>query len=162
MPLIINLRQLEHKDLSLEGELSPADLEMEKVDELIHVSNPLRYKLEAQRIGLDLLVQGSIALTLECECARCLKPFQRDISFPDWSCHLPLEGEEKAEVVNDTVDLTPYIREDILLAFPQHPLCEEGCGGLKNPAAIGAKRSNGVKQTGETSSAWAELNKLKL
>lgn len=162
MPLIINLRQLEHKDLSLEGEMAPADLEMEQVDELIHVSNPLRYKLEVQRIGLDLLVQGSIALTLECECARCLNPFQHELSFPDWSCHLPLEGEEKAEVINDSVDLTPYIREDILLAFPQHPLCEEECGGLKNPSAIGAKSSNGIKQTSETLSAWAELNKLKL
>jgi uncharacterized protein len=161
MPLIINLRHLEHKDLSLKGELPSADLELDKADELIHAPHPLQYELEAQRIDHNLLVHGSLQITLECECARCLKPFQHELNFPAWAVHLPLEGEEKVEVVSDTVDLTPYIREDILLAFPQHPLCESECGGLKNQPSTGVN-SNGADQTEETSSAWAELNKLKL
>jgi len=37
---------------------------------------------------------------------------------------LPLEGEEKTPVDNDCVDLTPFAREDMLLEFPQHPVCE--------------------------------------
>ena len=47
-----------------------------------------------------------------------------------WIADLPLVGEEKVAVDNDCVDLTPYLREDILLAFPQHPLCEPDCRGL--------------------------------
>ena len=30
----------------------------------------------------------------------------------------------------DIIDLTEYIREDILLSFPQHYLCSEQCEGL--------------------------------
>lgn len=162
MSLLINLRHLEHKDLSLTGELSPADLEVDGIDELIHAPHPLTYNLEAQRLDKNLLVHGSLHLTLECECARCLKPFSRELDFPHWAAHLELEGEEKAEIVSDCVDLTPYIREDILLALPQRPLCKANCGGLKTQPPTRAKSSIRADQIDEASSAWAELDKLKL
>lgn len=162
MPLTINLRHLENKDLALQGELPSTELDLEKVDELIRAPHPLHYELEAQLLDGNLLVHGNMNLTLECECARCLKPFQRELNFENWAVNLALEGEEKVQVTGDCVDLTPYIREDILLAFPQHPLCETECGGLKNQLQTGAKGSKSTDPTEETSSAWAELNKLKL
>ena len=51
---------------------------------------------------------------------------------------MPLEGEEKANVINDLVDLTPYLREDIVLAFPQHPLCRPNAAGCKHPKQKGS------------------------
>ena len=54
-----------------------------------------------------------------------------DLNWSIGPVTLPLEGEEEVPVINDCVDLTPYMREDILLAFPQHPLCEPDCGGLQ-------------------------------
>jgi uncharacterized protein len=162
MPLIVNLRHLEHKNIELKGELPASELDLEKVDELIRAPHPLQYELEVQRLDGDLLVQGNMSLTLECECARCLKPFQRELNFENWAVHLPLIGEDKVEAVGDSVDLTPHIREDILLAFPQHPLCESECGGLKSQPETGAKGSNSIDQTEGISSVWAELNKLKL
>jgi len=162
MPLLVNLRHLEHKNIELKGELPPEELDIDEVDELIQAPHPVQYDLEAQRLENDLLVHGELHLTLECECARCLKPFQHQLDFDAWALHLPLSGEDKVEATSDTVDLTPYIREDILLAFPQHPLCESECGGLKNQPATGVKGSSGADQIDETSSAWAELNKLKL
>ena len=162
MPLTINLRHLEHSDLALKGELPAADLELDEVDELIHAPNPLHYELDVQRLEENLLVQGTLSLTAEFECARCLKPFSRKLEFDDWAVHLPLTGDDRVEIVGDCVDLTPHIREDILLAFPQHPLCERECAGLKTQPLTRAKSSSGAKQAEETSSAWAELNKLKL
>lgn len=162
MSLLINLRHLEHKELELKGELSAADLELDELDELIHAPNDLHYDLEAQQLDSNLLVHGKLKITLECECARCLKPFEHELNIDPWAVHLPLSGEDKITMSGDTVDLTPYIREDILLAFPQHPLCESECGGLKSQPSIGANGSSGTKQTDETSSAWSELNKLKL
>jgi uncharacterized metal-binding protein YceD (DUF177 family) len=55
------------------------------------------------------------------------------------------------------VDLTPFVREDILLGFPQHPLCKPDCGGLKKNQA----QKTGGRDKSE-SAAWAELDKLKL
>src|SRR5690606_24496786 len=124
MPLLVNLRHLEHKNIELKGELSPEELELDQTDELIHFTKPVKYELEAQRMERNLLVHGKVQAVLDCECARCLKPFEMNLNFNDWAVHLPLTGEDKVRIESDSVDLTPYIREDILLAFPQHPLCE--------------------------------------
>lgn len=161
MSLLINLRHLERKNVRLEGELPPGDLDLAGVDELIQANEPLQYDLEAQKLGHSVLVQGKLALNLACECARCLKPFTYRLVFDDWACHLALEGEEKAMVTNDCVDLTPYIREDILLGFPQHPLCKVECSGLPKKTTVKTKKTGGAGQTREVSPAWAELNKLK-
>jgi uncharacterized metal-binding protein YceD (DUF177 family) len=59
------------------------------------------------------------------------------------------------------VDLTPYVREDILLEFPQHPLCDAECRGLPNTVGK-AKKPLKTSQTEAGSPAWSELNKLKL
>ena len=162
MPLLFNIRHLEDKTLALRGELPAAQLELEGVDELIQVNSPVKYDLEVQQYEQSILAQGRLDLTLKCECARCLKPFHQRLQLPDWTCLLPLEGEEKVAIHNDFVDLTPYLREDILLAFPQHPLCNPECSGLLNASPSSDQDPSGARQTNETSSAWAELNKLKL
>mgnify|MGYP001279693745 CR=1 FL=1 len=112
----------------------------------------------AGNIDESLLVQGRFSLPLDCECVRCLKPFSHVISFEPWACHIPLEGEDKATVENDCVDLTPYLREDIFLAFPRHPLCEPECGGLARPPGEAGHSAGSTTE----SAVWAELNKLKL
>ena len=161
MPLLLNLHQLEAKNLHLAGELPVQELELEQVDDLIHPRQPLCYDLEAQKLTDGILVQGHLKLSLDCECVRCLKPFEILLELERWACHLPLQGEEKVLVVNDSVDLTPWVREDILLAYPQHPLCKPECGGLvKKPA--GQLKTPGGRKSKEVSSPWAELNKLKL
>ena len=162
MPLLINMRHLQQKNLSLRGELPAQELELGAVDELIHFLAPLRYDLEVQKMEQSLLVQGQWRLDLVCECARCLKEFPYAVGDDIWACHIPLEGEEKAGIINDCVDLTPYLREDILLAFPQHPLCEKDCQGLPTAGVSRRNRTSADSQTQQTSSAWAELNKLKL
>lgn len=161
MSLLINLRRLEKDNVETIGEVPASQLDVENVDELVKVKEPVHFELEAQKIEDGILVMGDISVRLDCECARCLKPFKQRLEIKDWACHIPLEGEEKAEVTNDCVDLTPYLREDILLGFPQHPLCKPECAGLPKKAAGKTKKTGGKSQTKEVSSAWAELNKLK-
>src|SRR5262249_52092796 len=162
MALLFNLRHLEDKNLRLEGELTVEELEVGSLDELVHVRRPLRYHLEVQKLEQAVLVQGTLTLALELECARCLKPFAQTLRLDGWACHLPLAGEDKAQVTNDCVDLTPYIREDILLAFPQHPLCKPDCGGLANSQQKPEEQPGTAGMPGSASSAWAALDKLKL
>jgi uncharacterized protein len=160
MPLLFNLRHLARKDLLLKGELSAAEMGLEALDELIRAPRPLEYDLEVEKLEESVLVRGRLSLVLACECARCLKPYDHPVILENWTCHLPLKGEDMAEVVNDCVDLTPYIREDILLAFPLHPLCGSDCGGLSYAPKNGKTGSAGESMP--VSSAWAGLNKLKL
>ena len=162
MPLLINIRHLEHKAVTLRGQLPGADLDLNCIDEMIRVASPLEHDLLVQRHERSILVQGSLRLILACECVRCLKAFEHRLELDEWSCLLPLEGEDKVLVCNDCVDLTPRVREDIVLAFPQHPLCEPDCRGLSSGPLAGARPSSGAEATREQPSAWAELNKLKL
>jgi uncharacterized protein len=162
MPLIINLRQVEAHNISLKGRLSVEELDIDPHDEVIRVSHPLEHDLEVQKLDDSLLVQGRLHLILDCQCVRCLKPFQYRLELDNWACHLPLEGEDCVAVVNDCVDLTPYLREDILLEFPRHPLCNPECRGLPNTSIGKPRNTNGTGKPEVGSSAWAELNKLKL
>ncbi len=158
MPLQVNIRHVKEKEVRLRGQLPVAELDLENDDELVRARLPLRYDLTAEILGEAILVQGRLELTLDCECARCLKPFEHRMELGHWTAHLALEGPEKAALKDDLADLTPYLREDILLELPQHPLCEADCAGLPNRA-----KQNKTKSASPTegSSAWAELNKLK-
>ena len=163
MSLIVNLRHLENRNLVLRGELPLAELEFDLRDDLIRATQPLHYDLEIELLDDSLLVQGLLRLKLECRCVRCLKDFEFNLELDPWTLHLPLkplEDEEAVSIKNDCVDLTPLVREDILLGFPQHPLCEPDCDGLKK-ASVGKARKTVGKDESKPS-AWAELNKLKL
>jgi uncharacterized protein len=157
MPLLVNLRHLEAHPQSLKGELTLAELDLDVRDEMLRPTRPLQYALEVQKLDDGLLVQGALSLGLDCQCVRCLKPFRSKLELTDWTRHLPLQGEEAAVVSNDCVDLTPYIREDILLEFPQRPLCQPDCGGLPS-GSVGQGKIAGPQAD---VSAWDELNKLK-
>ena len=157
MPLTFNIRHLETEDLPFAGELPVVELELEWPDDLVQFTGPLAYDLTAESLDDALLVRGDLTLPLELTCVRCLKKFSSPLLLEDWACHLPLTGEDAVSVSNDLVNLTPYVREDILLTLPQHPLCETECGGLKLPA-----RKEPSVAFEEVPSAWDELDKLKL
>lgn len=160
MRALVNIRHLEAHSVELEGELPLEELDADPMDELIHLEKPLQYALEVQLVEGAILARGALELELSCECSRCLKPYTHKLQLDDWAVHLPLVGDDQVPVNNDQVDLTPYIREDIVLAFPQQPLCEQECKGLSRPPE--AIEEHGRRESDETSSAWAELNKLKL
>ena len=158
MSLKINLRQLEEHAIHLTGELPVAELDLAVDDELIRTEKPLRYDLSAERLHDAVLVRGSLVLPLDCECGRCLKKFKTELKLSGWAAHLPLEGEEKVSIEGDCADLTPFVREDILLNFPQHPLCRPDCAGLKKKNT--AARAEAAEKS--ASVVWAELDKLKI
>jgi DUF177 domain-containing protein len=156
--LQVNLRQLELQNVRLREELPAEVLDLFTGDEMIEAHRPLSLDLEVEKLENSLLVQGRLELVLDCECVRCLKPFTHQVKLAPWCCHIPLTGEGKATVENDCVDLTPYVREDIFLAFPQHPLCDPECGGLGGPVL----RAEQARTPESGSSVWAALDQLKL
>ena len=160
MPLTFNIRHLDREDLHLKGQLPVAELDLGGDDEVVHVGKPLEYDLHVQEIEDAILVTGKLRLDLNCECVRCLKPIPYRIELKDWALHLELKGEEKVPIVNDSIDLTELVREDILLSFPQHPLCRPDCGGLP-PKSSKRQKISGQTPKEEVSSPWVELEKLK-
>lgn len=162
MSISFNLRHLEKRCIRLTGEAAFSDLDLDSRDELIRFCGPVTYELEVQKVERGVLVQGALSVEVECDCARCLKTFAQPIALQPWTVYLPLAGDDAVRVDNDCVDLTPYLREDILLALPQHPLCAQDCQGLlreygrvlKSPTAEGMGESR--------VSPWGDLDKLDL
>ena len=161
MPLLVNLHHLGRQEVVLQGELPVAELDIETFDELIRLEQPLRYELEVEKLDQQLLVRGELGLVLQCQCVRCLKPVMHVVRLADWVCYVPLTGEDGAAVEGDCVDLTPQVREDILLAFPQHPLCAPECPGLR-PADRGTANTRSAAAGTERPSVWSKLDKLRL
>ena len=153
MPLLVNLRHLEDDSVRFKGELPVEELDLDVRDEMIRADRPLEHDFEVQLVDRSLLLQGTLRLLLNCDCVRCLKSFTHEVRLENWTRYLPLDGEEKLPVVNDVADLTPYVREDILLGFPQHPLCEADCSGLPQIDTGRATKASDPGQTVEESSA---------
>jgi uncharacterized protein len=163
MPPIVNLRHFAEGNVELEGDLSPTELELADIqDELVALKEPIHYDLEVEKNENHLHVSGRLNVLLDVTCKRCLKEFKQPLAMDPYHAYVPLEGEDAAPVQNDLVDLSPVIREDVLLAFPQHPLCNENCTGLANVS--GSKTASPEKSPpgNKTASAWSELDKLKL
>lgn len=94
------------------------------------------------RSGMDLFFEGSIAGEVSGNCARCLEgyPFtvNRNFSFvlkparPNEGVERELSEEDLAlsYYSGDEIDLSPLVREELLLALPTRPLCRDDCSGL--------------------------------
>jgi uncharacterized protein len=155
------MNDLAKKEILFKGVLPVKELEIDGLDKVIHANHDLNYDFTVQKIEKKLLLNGSLSIDLNCECVRCLKEFVYSIVLDNWSLTLELEGEERVQIINDVVDLTPFIREDILLNFPLHPVCEPGCTGLTELLANSKGNSESVNPE-PFNPVWAELDKLKL
>jgi uncharacterized protein len=162
MHVAVNLRHLEEGTIQLAGEISPEEVELAELkDALVQVKEPLHYDIEVEKQNENLYVHGRLWQTLDCRCKRCLKEFKRDVELNPYHGYIPLEGEDAAPVANDMVDLTPYFREDMLLAYPQHPLCSEDCKGIATASGSIPTSSETPSSKKDGKSAWSELDKLK-
>ena len=159
MSLKVNLRLLEKESIQLDGDILGSELAPDFLDELMRLSHPVEYELTVERQSDSLLVTGSLRSHVDCECSRCLKSFVLPVRVDEFSFLAPLEGEEALLVDGDFADLTPVVREDILLALPTNPLCGPDCRGLKPK---GQPRELQVREQAEPDTAWSALDNLKL
>lgn len=93
------------------------------------------------RSGPELFFQGRIGAKVEGHCSRCLKiysfPLTKEFDFvlaPDTRSAKTRELNQDELGLSfyseDEIQLTPFIREQVLLALPTRPLCDEDCRGL--------------------------------
>ncbi len=124
---------------------------------------PVLFHLESTNTGI--VVRGTVSAEYHDTCRRCLKDvsdraavdiseiYQREITDPD--AYL-LEGEQ--------LNLAPLVREHLLLALPDAPLCRADCPGLC--PVCGADKSNPAEADCGCSVAaadprWAALEALR-
>lgn len=159
MPVLLNLQELTQAPLTLEGLLPTAELDWGGPDDLVTPGGPLHYRFTVRREGEVLLLRGALTVELDCLCARCLKPFRYRLTLDPWTEELELSGPEAIPQVGDIADLTLSLRENMVFALPQRPLCAPDCGGL-SVVARPTQELPGAGRTAERT-VWSELDKLK-
>ena len=144
----INTAQIGPEGLHIDGEEDSAILELESIHGIpVFRCSPIHYDLNATMVGQDLLVTGSAFVK---------------VGDPKICVHIEKVPEEE-------VDMTPEIREDILLAMPSRFKCSENCKGLCSGCGVNLNtekcRCSAKKKKQKQplpNDTWSALDDLKL
>ena len=106
------------------------------------VKAPLQVSLSYYRAGGEVFISGRFDAATTAACSRCAEEFEfashrsfRYVLAPQVMSDkndfaLRAEDLEFSFYRGDEVDLTPLLREQVLLALAERPLCREDCRGL--------------------------------
>ena len=120
-------------------DLNPADVGQKRGE--FRFPPFLNVNLTYYRSGQDLFFHGHLDRVIEACCSRCLRFYsfslEKDFDFvltpePPTAKSRELYRDEMglSFYSSEDINLSPFIREQVLLALPMRPLCDEGCRGL--------------------------------
>ena len=117
------------------------------------VENPIEVEVSYYRAGMDVFIDGHINATVGAACARCAEDFgvSSDRSFryvmsPKAAGfgNAPGAGPDDADLTvyeGDEIDLSPLVREQLMLSLPTRPLCRDDCRGLCSHCGVNLNRA---------------------
>ena len=109
----------EEAPADLKGELAPGILALH--DEGARADQPIQAELRVEKDEENFWVTGWLRTTLSLRCGRCGE-------WLPWPVRAEVEHLFEAPHPN-SIDLTPFIREDILLELPLNAACRLGADG---------------------------------
>lgn len=158
-PFLVNVADLSRADAgprSLRLEMSVEwGLELSR----LRPQPPLRAELVLSPTSGGVVVTGTVTAEAEHTCHRCLEetiePLQVQIAQ---LVTRPRDDEDDADyqLIGDELDLEPVLRDEVLLAMPLQPTCEDGCRQLVGEPETGLNTST----PGDDSSPFAVLRDL--
>jgi uncharacterized protein len=128
----------------------------------VKVESPVHCDFFAHIASKELIVKGTFSVRMSFQCGRCAEFFSTTLEDSDF-----LRAYEISEGV-ESVDLTPDVREDILVDLPAYPLCSAGCRGLCPQCGTNLNRgtcrcaSSGGEGPSDAGGEWGKLDGLKL
>jgi len=129
----------------------------------------------ATRSGDELRLTGSVASTIQLDCARCLAPVRVNVDESFDLFYIPsvnrLQPDEERELAkddllvafyrDDCLDLDDVVREQIELAIPMARVCSEQCRGLCSNCGANLNESKCSCTAKEPDPRWAALEDLR-
>jgi uncharacterized protein len=101
---------------------------------------PANVHLNYYRSGQEIFLQGEVSTAVVGQCARCLEEFRflheprfSFIMVPHqgrWASEDLAEGGDLNWYEGEEIDVSPLLRERLMLALPTLPLCRDDCLGL--------------------------------
>jgi uncharacterized protein len=160
--------------------------EIVKVDNAgYRASAPARVEGRLEKIERRVLFHGSTVAELSVPCGRCLAPTAVKVPVEFDLTYVPADDTGPEEDAGDdrggghqggsfepraadeetysskTIDLDPAVREQVLLALPGYPVCQEACKGLCSVCGANLNERDCGCDRHVPDPRWAGLEKLK-
>jgi len=110
------------------------------VEDVIEVPRGAEVDLDVllESVVEGVLVSGTASAPTTGSCSRCLDPLSGQVevdltelfAYPHSATDETTDEDEVSRLVDDRIDLEPVVRDAVVLALPQVPLCTPDCAGL--------------------------------
>lgn len=146
-PLVLDTRELGRRAGSMKAYeftvAAPADLGLPWIT--VPAGSDIDFDLRLESVSEGVLVTGTAIVSVAGECGRCLEPlaydtevdFQKLYKYPATDARgrkvSDDEDDEDEDILtldDDLLDLEPVVRDEVVSALPQKPLCQPDCRGL--------------------------------
>jgi DUF177 domain-containing protein len=111
----------------------------------------------------DVVVTGRLSTSWRDQCSRCLRPLSGvlEVSVDERWAEPGSEDDGAFPIVNGQIDLVPMVREEVLLAMPDAPLCRPDCPGLCPVCGADLAQGPCGCDTSVRDERWAVLDQLR-
>ena len=142
---------------------APADLGIDVLG--VREGSDIALELRLEAVMEGVLATGTVSARLAGECVRCLEQIDEELVVNIQELYLYDDGgaelaEDESQLEGDLLNLEPVLRDAIVLALPQNPLCGPECPGLCSEC--GARLADDPDHThGDViDPRWAALNQF--
>lgn len=153
--MIIKIAKMPPDGMSLAVE-EPKSILMLEGDRFVHPSGPVVFEGRAEYVSNELIVQGSVSSTLELQCSRCAEFFSTTIADSSFLRAYDVPEEQ------ESVDITPDLREAILLNLPHFPVCRPECAGICPQCGLDLNKNRCDCKPDVGDQRWGALDTLNL
>ena len=142
-------------------------------DSRVRLISPPKVDGTVSTVGSGVRVAGQVVARVQVECDRCLKPVELPVdstfkvefvSTDDYrsqhETELSEEDLDRTVFEGDAIDIDALVAEEVLLAIPDHQLCEENCKGICPACGADRNSANCGCDTVEVDPRWAGLKEL--
>ncbi|HEY7627472.1 MAG TPA: DUF177 domain-containing protein [Ilumatobacteraceae bacterium] len=162
-PLLINAAELlrrpgTERRLDLDSTVAELGISDRRFDPQSNVDISLR--LESLTDGI--VVDGELRAPWSDACRRCLAPASGEVVSEVHELYQHVITDPDAfEIVGEQIDLTPMVRENLLLEAPVAPLCRPDCAGLCPTCGVDRNVADCNCAEATTDPRWDALAQLK-
>jgi len=160
---MLALDRLESGRVEWSGRL-PADRSIWDLDDVALIADPeVDLSIDPMADG-GFRVQGRLRAPVELECRRCLEGIARtveidfDLRFdPEIGLDEESDGLYRMDPDGRDLELLPALREELLLALPEFPLCKPDCRGICSICGENRNEGDCGCQVESADARWDEL-----
>ena len=160
----IRISELPAEGISLTGKFERDIFELDAKDS-VQPAGQVAYDIHVEADSDGVVLSGRLEAPMTLRCVSCLEEFPFTLKLDDYLSDFDKEEDlENASVI----ELDQLIREDLLLALPNYPHCDEGdepdrvCphAGSQHFETPAANNDGDDEKNAEPPSQWSALDKL--